>query len=943
MRTCVIDVETWWSTEHSLSKMNPMVYCTHPETEIISLAIKFDDYPTDVIFGEDKIKAALSKIDFTNTLVIGHNLSGFDSMILAWRLGVKPKLWGCTLAMARPIHEITVGKSLAKLVEHYGIGIKDNSALLNTKGRHLADFTPEEVDAMRTYNKADAEQCYALFQKLKPHYTAKELWHIDASIRQLVEPVFELDVNLLRDTLRAERSQKSAIVLDLAEKLGINVEGDIGAVEEVVTAQLASAPKFTLLLNKLGVEVPTKPSPTNPNQRIPAIAKSDSSFLKLLEHPDDAVANAARARLAIKSTLLETRIMAFAEASKAADGKLPIPINYCGATVSGRDSGWSYNPQNLPRVLPGSPKLTDALRNSMKAPAGSKVVVADLSGIELRVNMFLWKVPYAMALFAADPEKADLYKTLASEVLGVPYDEIVKMQRQAGKAMHLGCGFGLGNPEKYVAVAKTMAQIVVSLEDAVLHIAGYRQKHPEIVEGWKECGRSIADIASGIERAIDPWGLCWTCKEGIRLPSGRLIRYPDLRQEYDGTWPDGRPKQTWKYGSGRNTAYLTGPKVDENCIAEGTQVLTDSGWVSIEEITKSHRVHDGVSFVRHDGLVCKSVQSCVSIDGVYMTPDHEVLTNDGWKIAEQVEEPFRPDLRGVNCVEPGGVERTPRKLEIPVRVREADGESRSRRYGGSEARRNPQLRVHDASTNQQGEPRTRDEQAPSLCRLPEHDRPLQTAIASGMEKLRSAWDYCVRPLEVGVRVLLGRYGPVVPARVGFGPQGQQRAVLLRELPVGISTRQHNEQTQHRQSDGHTGTEPCDRNRKDHSVQQVESRLAPRVTDRSTRLQKPVYDVLNCGPRHRFVVRGAEGAFIVHNCVQALARDVLKDYKVQVFQLTGRRSALDVHDELVYVVPEQSAQEHLDFVQSIMRQPPKWWPELITWSEGDIAQSYGAAK
>lgn len=814
MRTCVTDVETWWSTEHSLSKMNPMVYCTHPETEIISLAIKFDDYPTDVIFGEDKIKAALSKIDFTNTLVIGHNLSGFDSMILAWRLGVKPKLWGCTLAMARPIHEITVGKSLAKLVEHYGIGIKDNSALLNTKGRHLADFTPEEVDAMRTYNKADAEQCYALFQKLKPHYTAKEMWHIDASIRQLVEPVFELDVNLLRDTLRAERSQKSAIVLDLAEKMGINVEGDIGAVEEVVTAQLASAPKFTLLLNKLGVEVPTKPSPTNPNQRIPAIAKSDSSFLKLLEHPDDAVANAARARLAIKSTLLETRITAFAEASKAAGGKLPIPINYCGATVSGRDSGWSYNPQNLPRVLQGVPKLTDALRNSMKAPAGHKVVVADLSGIELRVNMFLWKVPYAMELFAADPEKADLYKTLASEVLGVPYDEIVKMQRQAGKAMHLGCftedtnvvtsngckrivdvkgtdlvwdgeswvrhsgliyqgkksvasfkgvsatldheiltergwaawgevctnnrlyqsalslatspssmvginqnskwtapitikgtppatygsstgpetqrtaeqskasngaslnsnaktpvydllncgpnnrftvltddgpivvhncGFGLGSPEKYVAVAKTMAQIVVSLEDAVLHIAGYRQKHPEIVEGWKECGRSIADIANGIERAIDPWGLCWTCKEGIRLPSGRLIRYPDLRQEYDGTWPDGRPKQTWKYGSGRNTAYLTGPKVDENI------------------------------------------------------------------------------------------------------------------------------------------------------------------------------------------------------------------------------------------------------------------------------------------------------------VQALARDVLKDYKVQVFQLTGRRSALDVHDELVYVVPEQSAQEHLDFVQSIMRQPPKWWPELVTWSEGSYDDTYGAAK
>jgi hypothetical protein len=51
----------------------------------------------------------------------------------------------------------------------------------------------------------------------------------------------------------------------------------------------------------------------------------------------------------------------------------------------------------------------------------------------------------------------------------------------------------------------------------------------------------------------------------------------------------------------------------------------------------------------------------------------------------------------------------------------------------------------------------------------------------------------------------------------------------------------------------------------------------------------------------------------------------------------------VHDELVYVVPEEDAQHVLDTVQRIMRTPPVWWPELITWSEGDIAQSYGEAK
>jgi DNA polymerase I-like protein with 3'-5' exonuclease and polymerase domains len=51
----------------------------------------------------------------------------------------------------------------------------------------------------------------------------------------------------------------------------------------------------------------------------------------------------------------------------------------------------------------------------------------------------------------------------------------------------------------------------------------------------------------------------------------------------------------------------------------------------------------------------------------------------------------------------------------------------------------------------------------------------------------------------------------------------------------------------------------------------------------------------------------------------------------------------VHDELVYVVPDDEAVETLATVQEVMRTPPEWWPELVTWSEGDIADTYGDAK
>ena len=104
-----VDLETFWSQTHSLSKMNPIAYCTNQETELISIAYKFANDKPHCIVGEQDIKSWAKAVDWSDKLVYGHNLSGFDAMILRWRLGLRPAMWGCTLAMARPLHAITVG------------------------------------------------------------------------------------------------------------------------------------------------------------------------------------------------------------------------------------------------------------------------------------------------------------------------------------------------------------------------------------------------------------------------------------------------------------------------------------------------------------------------------------------------------------------------------------------------------------------------------------------------------------------------------------------------------------------------------------------------------------------------------------------------------------------------------------------------------------------
>ena len=583
MTPVFIDYESFWSTDHSLTKMSPISYVMHPDTEIISVACKVGDYPTDVLFGEQNIRKALAKIDWSDKLLVAHNNEGFDSMISAWRFGIKPKMWGCTLAMARPIHAKQAGGSLKALAAHYGLGAKDNTALLNTKGRHLCDFTPDEIEAMREYNKIDTEICAALFKILLPLTPSAEAKLIDMTIRMLVEPMFEVDTDLLQSSLAAERERKAACLDALQDQLGVDTP-------EEVRAMLASSAKFATFLETRGVPPPMKASPTNPEKQTYALAKTDEEFIALKEHDDPIVAAAACARLDVKSTILETRIEAFLQASAATKGRLPIPIKYYGADTTGRDSGWGYNPQNLPRVA-GKP--SDCLRNSLRAPKGMKVIVADLSGIELRVNHFLWQVPSSMALFQADPEKADLYRAFAATMYGIKPEEVTKAQRQYAKACQLGLGFGAG-PATFVKVAKMMGGIDLTLDESKEIVAKWRDAYYEIVQGWKTCHTALPYIAQGQRFQIDPWGLCHTTPEGIVSPKG-VIRYPSLRQEQKD---DG--KLEWMYGEGRNKSRIYSGKIDENLVQHLARNVVMGNALEFKKqtgLSTALRVHDELVYV----------------------------------------------------------------------------------------------------------------------------------------------------------------------------------------------------------------------------------------------------------------------------------------------------------------------------------------------------------
>lgn len=597
-----IDFESFWSTDHTLSKMSPTEYVMHPDTEIISVAIKAEGCPTDVIFGESEIKRHLDALDWSTKMAVGHNMSGFDALIMAWRFGIKPAMWGCTAAMARSKYGKTCGVSLKALAKELGVGLKLDLEATNTKGKHLKDFTPDELRSMEQYNKVDTELCAKLFKALARGFPKPEMVQIDMTTRMLVEPKFQLDYDLVRGALQDVKAEKQKSLLDLAGQLGVvdyvaNAMEHGISIEEQVRTELASASKFSSLLTKLGVETPMKMSPTNPDKQVPALAKTDEAFLKLQEHSNPIVAAAARARLEVKSTLLETRLEAFIRAADACGGMLPVPLKYAGADTTGRWSGEQYNMQNLPRIGP-KPKTSDALRMSLRAPKGKKVIVADLSGIELRVNHFLWKVPSSMALFNADPEKADLYKEFASSLYNVDKSEVTKEQRQVGKVAHLGLGFGAGAPT-FKKVAKLMAGIDLKDDEALNVVGTWRDEYAPIVDGWASFQEHLPKILQGIESSIDPWGLCVTEKNAVRLPSGRRIHYPALVKERDVA----TGKSEWWYGQGRHRARIYAGKGVENLVqALARDIIADAALAfrRATGLSPTLTVHDELVYVVPD-------------------------------------------------------------------------------------------------------------------------------------------------------------------------------------------------------------------------------------------------------------------------------------------------------------------------------------------------------
>lgn len=558
-----IDFETFYDSNFSLTKLSTEQYVRDSRFETIGFAYKIDTEKAVWVCGEDKVFAALRSLPWADALVLCHN-TAFDGAILSWRYGIKPKGWLDTLSMGRALHGVEAGGSLKAMAERYGAGVK-GTEVNDARGKHLVDFTANDLHQYGNYCMNDVDLTYDIFHKMMGAGFPKiELKLIDITLHMFINPVLRLDDKALTLHLEDTAAQKQGHLVnalkaidrkDLAVKQVLGDEETRAEVRKVLMSNAQFAAMLGGLLDEDGVQVvpnmPMKISPANGKQTL-ALAKSDEGFKALLEHSDVRVQALCAARLGTKSTLEETRTQRFIDIGRR--GAFPVPLKYYAAHTGRWGGSDSVNLQNLPSRGANAGKLKKAIL----APEGYVFIDSDSSQIEART--LAWEAEQD-DLVAAFAKGEDVYKIMAAAIYNKTVEEVRDTkehpERFVGKTTILGAGYGMG-AEKFQAQLKTFGTDITR-EEAALIISTYRTTYAKIPQLWREAQAALKCMVQGQTMHLCHNNLLTVDAQGILLPNGLHIYYNGLREVSDD-----EGKRQFTYQTRKGAIKIYGGKVVEN-------------------------------------------------------------------------------------------------------------------------------------------------------------------------------------------------------------------------------------------------------------------------------------------------------------------------------------------------------------------------------------------
>lgn len=564
MKVVCIDFESEFSDSFSLSRMSTENYVRDPRFKAHGAAIRWSAATEPVWYDESRLRYVLAQEDWSDTLIFAWHCN-FDGLILTHHYGVKPKMWGCPMSMARLLHPIHQSVALDAIRKLYGMPAKITPYSI-FKGKRWGELTQREQEMIGEGACDEVSSIWTLFQKFSTQMPMEEFYVIDSLVSMFCNPVLRADTNMLADLWESEAKAKQARM----QALGIT------------ESEVQSAAKFQALLEAEGVEIGYKENPKK--ELIPAFAKNDDFMLELLEHDNDRIRALAEARIGAKSTLLQTRAATLGEMGNR--GALCVYLRYCGAATLRPTGGDSSGFLNLKRNSP--------LRRALHAPKGYLLGPVDASQIEFRVAMELAGQQDVLDTMRAG---GDPYVTLASAIYN---EEIYKpkkddprrlemeQKRGAGKQGRLMCIYGAAAVQ-YQKTAKAGLYgppVDMDYGEAVRHVKIARDMMPAVTARntgyWAQCERIIARLAGGPPME---WGPFLVKDHKLILPSGQSMLYNTLefhRPDADEECRDFERDGYWRMRVKRGWKKMWGSKLTQNICEMVSRVIVSQAMIRIK-------------------------------------------------------------------------------------------------------------------------------------------------------------------------------------------------------------------------------------------------------------------------------------------------------------------------------------------------------------------------
>jgi len=490
--TLAVDFETYYDRDYSLKKMDAWSYVHHPKFDGYLMSV-FGTTPSGPISWCGHPKDFEGWHHFDHATLLAHN-AAFDSLVFQrlQSLGIIPSIesptWRCTASLAVYLSAPRSLKGACKQL--LGIAV-DKSQRDKAKGQTGADLFGNE--AMKTYALEDARLCFLLWDKFS------HLW--PETEQELATLTFEwgqqgvaVDLPRLKESIRT---------LDLHR---FNAVQELPWVEDIDEDTPLSHRKLAEECRSAGIPCPA------------SLAMDDPDCEAWENKYGSEYAWVDAMRIFRRTNILIKRFKTVYSRTNNADLgiRFPYALKYFGA-VPGRWSGDAgFNVQNMPRG-----ELFDVdLRRCFIPSPGNVFIIADLCQIEPRI--LAWLVDDT-AFLDLVRNGVDIYEAHARSTMGYtdpsPLKEVDPAMRSLAKARTLGLGYGCGS-RKFVAVAKNLGGIDITLAEAKQTVQDFRAKNRRITRLWNQLDRAFKRSAGGDYH--------------IELPSGRELRYMSVSKSPRG-------------------------------------------------------------------------------------------------------------------------------------------------------------------------------------------------------------------------------------------------------------------------------------------------------------------------------------------------------------------------------------------------------------------------